>query len=282
MMGGVTAAPTPRRAGARCAYTVLRRVFERGAYADQALQAEAARARRRATARWRCACAYGAVQRRGTLDHLIARLAERPAARARRAACWRRCGSASTSCCTSRGAPDYAVVADAVELAKAPRARGHGLVNAVLRRAAREGAAALLGALGDATRRAGRGQALPPGVDRAAVVGGARRRAGARADGRRQRARRGRAARQHARRRRRRARRRAAGRARTRDPAIPEALVLEEPFDVHGSPLWRDGRVHRAVARRDARRPRARAAARRARARPVRRAGRQDARTWRR
>jgi 16S rRNA (cytosine967-C5)-methyltransferase len=26
-----------------------------------------------------------------------------------------------------------------------------------------------------------------------------------------------------------------------RDPLIPEALVLEGPFDMHGSPLWRDG-----------------------------------------
>jgi 16S rRNA (cytosine967-C5)-methyltransferase len=50
------------------------------------------------------------------------------------------------------GAPDRAVVADAVELAKlhGPRA-AHGLVNAVLRRAAREGSGALLGDLTDDT-----------------------------------------------------------------------------------------------------------------------------------
>src|SRR5271154_4287019 len=61
----------------RCAYTVLRRVFERGAYADEALQAEAGEldARDRALA---MRLSYGAVQRRGTLDHMIARFPERP------------------------------------------------------------------------------------------------------------------------------------------------------------------------------------------------------------
>src|ERR1700677_4871345 len=63
-----------------CAYTVLRRVFEDGAYADRALQGEAKEldARDRALA---MRLAYGAVQRKGTLDHLIEPLAERPVAR---------------------------------------------------------------------------------------------------------------------------------------------------------------------------------------------------------
>ena len=85
--------------------------------------------------------AYGAVQRAGTLDHVIEALAERPAARLDPPV-RRRCGSACTSCSTWRASPDYAVVADAVELAKAPGRGGHGLVNAVLRRATREGAGA--------------------------------------------------------------------------------------------------------------------------------------------
>src|SRR5436190_24196302 len=63
----------------RCAYAVLRRVFEQGAYTDLALDAEARRleldGRQRAFA---IALAYGAVQRRATLDHFIARLADRP------------------------------------------------------------------------------------------------------------------------------------------------------------------------------------------------------------
>src|SRR5437868_11395899 len=87
----------PRGAGARvrpdapgkaiaparsCAYAVLRRVFEHGAYADLALRAEADSARLDARDRaLAMRLAFGAVQRKGTLDHLICRLAERPAAR---------------------------------------------------------------------------------------------------------------------------------------------------------------------------------------------------------
>ena len=61
-----------------CAYEVLRRVFERGAYADEALQvaAKTLDARDRALA---MRLAYGAVQRTGTLDHVIGELSERPA-----------------------------------------------------------------------------------------------------------------------------------------------------------------------------------------------------------
>ena len=57
---------------------VLRRVFEDGAYAEQALMSEAAEleGRDRALA---MRLSYGAVQRRGRLDHLIAGLAGRPA-----------------------------------------------------------------------------------------------------------------------------------------------------------------------------------------------------------
>ena len=59
----------------------LRRVFEHGAWADRALRAAAERhgleGRERAQAQ---RLAYGAVQRRGTADHLIEALAERPVA----------------------------------------------------------------------------------------------------------------------------------------------------------------------------------------------------------
>jgi 16S rRNA (cytosine967-C5)-methyltransferase len=133
----------------RCAYVVLRRVFEHGAYADLALQAEAREldTRDRALA---MRLAYGAVQRSGTLDYALERLAERPVHRldppvlaALRLGLF--------ELLYMGGSPDYAVVADAVELAKAHGRAGHGLVNAVLRRAAREGAGALLGDLTDAT-----------------------------------------------------------------------------------------------------------------------------------
>src|SRR5665213_2140921 len=81
MMSPVPSKPAARIAPARsCAYTVLRRVFERDAYADEALQAEGGEldARDRALAMH---LAYGAVQRRGTLDHLIQELAGRPVAK---------------------------------------------------------------------------------------------------------------------------------------------------------------------------------------------------------
>ena len=67
------------------------------------------------------------------------------------------------------GVPDHAAVTESVELAKAAGSRGHGLVNAVLRRAAREGAA-VLDALGDGDAGGGGAAALAPGVDRRAVV----------------------------------------------------------------------------------------------------------------
>lgn len=140
----VTSAPARR-----CAYDVLRRVFEQGAYADRALQGQARRldARDRALA---MRLAYGAIQRRGTLDHLIERLADRPVERLD-APVLAALRLGLYELLYTSGAPDRAVVADAVELAKAGSRGGHGLVNAVLRRAAREGVGALLGSLRDDT-----------------------------------------------------------------------------------------------------------------------------------
>jgi 16S rRNA (cytosine967-C5)-methyltransferase len=138
-----------RTAPARsCAYVVLRRVFEHGAYADRAFRGAAHEldARDRALA---MRLAYGAVQRKGTLDHLIERLAGRPIARLEapvRAAL--RLGLYEL--CYLHGAPDRAVVADAVELAKRSGRGAAGLVNAVLRRAARE-APEMLAELHDVT-----------------------------------------------------------------------------------------------------------------------------------
>lgn len=133
----------------RCAHAVLRRVFEHGAYADRALVGEARSldSRDRALA---MRLAYGAIQRRATLDHLIERLASRPLARldAPTVAALR---LGLHELLYLGGAPDRAVVADAVELAKQGSPGGHALVNAVLRRAAREGRQALLGDLRDDT-----------------------------------------------------------------------------------------------------------------------------------
>jgi 16S rRNA (cytosine967-C5)-methyltransferase len=240
-MPDVPSPPTNTIAPARlCAYAVLRRVFERGAYADRALTAEAAQLdpRDRALA---MRLAYGAVQRRGTLDHLIEQLAERPAAELDPpllAALW----LGLYELLYLRGAPDYAVVADAVELAKA-HGRGHGLVNAVLRRAAREGPDALLGALSDDTPEHAAvkhshpewiarlwWQALGPEQARALLAydnepGEVALRANTLVTDAAT----------------------LAGELPVRthvDAAIPEALVLEEPFDAHGSPLWQRGAFH--------------------------------------
>ena len=123
----------------RCAYSVVRRTFERGAYTDRALEAESRRygldGRDAALA---TRLAYGTVQRRATLDHLISRLAGRSVEAldaATRAAL--RLG-AFELCFLDRSAP-HAAVGEAVELAKAGGRGGHRLVNAVLRRVAREG-----------------------------------------------------------------------------------------------------------------------------------------------
>ena len=74
------------------------------------------------------------------------RRARRAAGRARSTRpCARRCGSASSSSRSSTAIADHAAVDESVELAKATARRGAGLVNAVLRRAAREPAAARRG-----------------------------------------------------------------------------------------------------------------------------------------
>jgi 16S rRNA (cytosine967-C5)-methyltransferase len=220
-----------------CAYAVLRRVFERGAYADLALRSQAREldARDRALA---MRLAYGAVQRRGTLDYLIERLAERPVGRldAPLVAALR---LGLYELLYLGGSPDRAVVADAVELAKA--GRGHGLVNAVLRRATVEGAA-LVAQLDDATPQGAAvkhshprwiaelwWESLGPEQARALLAFDnepaelALRVNTLLADP-------------------------AAVAAEIPvalhgDPEIPEALVLEGRWDVHGSRLWRAGAV---------------------------------------
>jgi 16S rRNA (cytosine967-C5)-methyltransferase len=182
--------------------------------------------------------AYGAVQRRATLDHIAERLSDRPPGRldppvlaALRLGLY--------ELLYLRGAPDHAVVADAVELTKRDGSAGYGLVNAVLRRATREGPA-IVAALDDTTPE---GAALkhshPEWIARLwwAQLGAGETRALMAADNE-------------------------PGEVALRvntlcadaltvarelplathtDPELPEALVLDGPFDLRGSPLWRSG-----------------------------------------
>ncbi len=238
------------------AFAVIRRVFEHGAFADRALQSEASglEPRDRALA---MTLAYGTVQRRATLDHVAGQLTKTPLDKldppvlaALRLGIFQLLFLA--------GVPQHAAVNDAVELAKRGRPEAARLVNAVLRRAAREGPDLLAG-LDDATPE---GAAVLHSVplwlaqrwwDELGPEGArpllARSNEAAES-----------------------ALRVNTLRA-TRDqvqaqlpvparaaPRLPDGLVLEAPFDAHRSELFTAGADHPPVARLDARRPRARPA----------------------
>ncbi len=131
---------SPARA---CALRVIRRVFEQGAYADRALAGEAAELgpRDRALA---TALSYGTVQRRATLDHVAAQLLDRRLDRLE-ASVLAVLRLGLFELLFLGGSADHAAVNESVELAKRSSPRGAGLVNAVLRRATREGAGILAG-----------------------------------------------------------------------------------------------------------------------------------------
>jgi 16S rRNA (cytosine967-C5)-methyltransferase len=213
-------------------------VFEHGAYADQALHAESRGLDRRDRA-LAMRLAYGAIQRRLTLDHVIERLAERqpsgldaPVLAALRLGLY--------ELLYLRGAPDRAVVADTVELVKHARSPGHGLVNAVLRRAAREGAESLLADLrDDSPERAAIAYSHPRWIADMwwGELGGERARALMAADNEPSelalrvntlRAEPERVAAE-------------LGVAAHRDRELPEALVLDGALDLHRSRVWREG-----------------------------------------
>ena len=143
----------PARGGAsparKVAYAVVRRVSE-GAYADRVLRAEAGRARLgRSDRAFAQQLTYGTVQRRLTLDHVIAAVSARPLAEidppvldALRLGVYQLLWMGSV--------PDHAAVDETVELAKSAGGSGYRFANAVMRRAGREGRT-LLDGLGDAT-----------------------------------------------------------------------------------------------------------------------------------
>jgi 16S rRNA (cytosine967-C5)-methyltransferase len=222
-----------------CAFAVIERVFEHGAYADRALHAEAAglQPRDRALA---TALAYGTVQRRRTLDHLIAALCTRPIATlapAVRDAM--RLGMLQIALLD--GVAEHAAVNDSVELAKVTSPPGAKLVNAVLRRATRE-ARQLLSELDDqAPERAAVLHSVPDWIAQLwwAELGPERARALLRSvnlpaesalrvntlradvDGVREQL----------------------GVPTSQAPGIPEGLVVSGPFDAHASELWKSGMI---------------------------------------
>jgi 16S rRNA (cytosine967-C5)-methyltransferase len=126
------------------AFRVVRRVSD-GAYADRAFRAEAGRARLEPQDRaFAQALAYGTVQRRLTLDYVIGRLSDRPLSNldpplldALRLGVYQLLFMDSV--------PDHAAVAETVELAKSAKGAGYKFANAVLRRATREVRAILSG-----------------------------------------------------------------------------------------------------------------------------------------
>jgi 16S rRNA (cytosine967-C5)-methyltransferase len=116
----------------RVAFRVVRRVMEQGAYADRAFEGEA----RRLTGRDRAFAqqlAFGTVQRQGTLDHIAEQFVEREPPVVARAALH----LGLYQLLFLGGVADHAAVSESVELIKGHRASG--MVNAVLRRVAREG-----------------------------------------------------------------------------------------------------------------------------------------------
>lgn len=132
----------------RCAFAVIRRVFEHGAYADRAFNGEAAglAPRDRALA---MTLAYGTVQRRATLDYVGQRLCNRPLSSLEPPVLSAlRLGLLQILFLD--GIAEHAAVHESVELAKRASRGGAGLVNAVLRRATREGRS-LIEALADET-----------------------------------------------------------------------------------------------------------------------------------
>jgi 16S rRNA (cytosine967-C5)-methyltransferase len=132
------------------AFATIRETFEDGAFTERAFRAGAEQmgiaGRERAQAQ---RLAFGAVQRRGTADAAIERLAGRstrlldpPVLAALRLGLY--------ELLFADGTPDHAAVDQAVELVKeAGAAHASGLVNAVLRRATRERAQLTAALLGD-------------------------------------------------------------------------------------------------------------------------------------
>jgi 16S rRNA (cytosine967-C5)-methyltransferase len=155
------------------ALLVLRRV-DGGAYADRALAAEARRAELDPRARAQATrLAFGAVQRRRTLDWLIDGALDRPAALEPAVRDILRIGAYELA--FSDGVPPRAAVDQAVRQARAlrgPKARASaraGVVNAVLRRIADEGPARLAGLASEGAAGAALRHSMPDWIARGLI-----------------------------------------------------------------------------------------------------------------
>ncbi|HEX3690832.1 MAG TPA: 16S rRNA (cytosine(967)-C(5))-methyltransferase RsmB [Solirubrobacteraceae bacterium] len=234
MASGVSAAR-------ECAFAVVRRVFEQDAYADRAFHAEAQARRLDGRDRsFAMALAYGTVQRKTTLDHVVAAFSQRPPERLD-GPILAALRLGLMQLLLMDGVADHAAVHESVELAKRHARAGSGLVNAVLRRALREGRE-LLAALDDDTPAGAAVLHSAPlwlaelwwaelGADRARALLAA---ANAPAES---------AVRVNT---------LAAGVADVAAglgipvhaaPGLPEGLVLERPFDAYASPQWERGEL---------------------------------------
>jgi 16S rRNA (cytosine967-C5)-methyltransferase len=221
------------------AYRVLRRVTSDGAWADRAFRGEAERAhlepRDRAFAQ---RMAYGTVQRLRTLDHALAAASSRPLGQVDPTLLDAlRLGAFQLLFLDS--VPDHAAVEQTVELVKEESPRAHGFANAIMRRVAREGRAAV-DAIDDSTPEgAALAHSHPDWIARAwwEQLGPDEARALMKRDNEPPES----AIRANELVTTREALAQAIGIPSHPVPGVPEGLILEAPWDAHGSPLFRDG-----------------------------------------
>jgi 16S rRNA (cytosine967-C5)-methyltransferase len=217
-------------------------VLEDGAYADVAFRAEADRERLAGRERaFAMRLAYGTVQRKATLDWLAEKLTRRPAAELD-APLLAALSLGLYQLVWMAGVADHAAVNESVELAKGQTRGGHRLVNAALRRGARQ-ARSLVEGLGEETpTEAALRHSHPQWIAELwwDMLGPEEARALMRRDNEpaessvRANVLRSEAAELVE------ALAREGVSARA-DPLLPEAVVLEQPYDVHGSPLYERG-----------------------------------------
>jgi len=227
------------------AHRTLLRVERDGAYADAAFRTEAERAgldaRDRAFAQ---RLAYGAVQRRATIDHVLAGMSSRPLARVDPPlAAALRLGVYQLV--WAGGVPDRAAVGETVELAKAAGGQGAAsFANAIMRRASRDARAVVEGLGDDTAEAAALAHSVPAWLaaqwweelgpeDARALIARSNEAPESALRVNTLRATPGEVGDRLA----------SAGVPVEAAPELPEGLVLGAPFDIHGSDLFREGLV---------------------------------------